>query len=210
MYLFSFATPSTRICYKHPQGLQGRGWRLGWAPIPLNTLLQASTLGSCFGSHVANSVFLSPGCHRTKVLVKYRQHCSVWEKLWFVHLPDLDASGIRWYWCGSLFRISHVWAHVEVDVVAPIQDVWLVAILLPWQQFSLRPRSREGGPCHGVAEGVRLRGGCGEGKGKHYEEENSPKQGQNPGCFLQRHLIWSAIKRFLKSLIKNIWMWFNN
>ena len=39
------------------------------------------------------SLFFSPGGHRTEVLVEYGEHGSIWEELWLVNLPDLDPSG---------------------------------------------------------------------------------------------------------------------
>ena len=71
---------------------------LGWAPILLNTLLQVSTLGFVFSRFLAlalvlQSLFFSPGGHRTEVLVEYGEHGSIWEELWLVNLPDLDPSG---------------------------------------------------------------------------------------------------------------------
>ena len=71
---------------------------LGWAPIPLNTLLQVSTLGFVFSRFLAlalmlQSLFFSPGGHWTEVLVEYGEHGSIWEELWLVNLPDLDPSG---------------------------------------------------------------------------------------------------------------------
>ena len=57
----------------------------------------------------------------------------------------------------SLFQISHVCAHVEVDVVAAVQDVLLT------------PGGKVGRA--GEADGGRgLEGGGGEGEGEHDEE----------------------------------------
>ena len=71
---------------------------LGWAPILLSTLLQVSALGFVISPFLAlvlmlQSLFFSPGGHRTEVLVEYGEHGSIWEELWLVNLPDLDPSG---------------------------------------------------------------------------------------------------------------------
>ena len=60
---------------------------LGWAPIPLNTLLQVLTFGFVFSRFFAlalvlQNLFFSPGGHRTEVLVEYGEHGSIWEELW--------------------------------------------------------------------------------------------------------------------------------
>ena len=55
----------------------------------------------------------------TKELVKDWQDRGIWEEMGFVELSDLDAS---------------VGAHVQVDMVTPIQEVLLFALEQRWKK----------------------------------------------------------------------------